>query len=64
MSNFSFKGDILCRLVPSGGVDLLIRGDRLIHPPGKSYGGDTVSRDTVSPTVAPFSFSLECAMAL
>jgi len=42
MFNFSFKGDTLYRLIPSG--------DRLIHPPD-SLKGDTISRDTGSEIV-------------
>jgi len=40
MSNFSLKGDTLCRLIPSAGIDLFI-------PPDSLMGG-TISRDTVS----------------
>src|SRR6218665_247054 len=38
VSNFSFKWDTLCRLIPSGGIDLFI--------PPNSVMGDTISRDT------------------
>jgi len=38
MSNFSFKGDTLYRLIPSGAIDLFI--------PPDSLEGDTISRDT------------------
>jgi len=38
MSNFSFKGGTLYRLIPSWGIDLFIPPDSLM--------GDTISRDT------------------
>jgi len=38
MSNFSFKGDTLYRLIPSVGIDLFI--------PQIVLWGDTISRDT------------------
>jgi len=38
MSNVSFEGDILYRLIPSEGIDLFIPPDSLM--------GDTISRDT------------------
>ena len=45
MFNFSFKGDILYRLIPSGGIDLFI--------PGYSYGGYNITghrdRDVAGP---------------
>src|SRR6218665_2424480 len=40
MSNFSFKGDTLCRLIPSGGIDLFT--------PRIVFCEDTISRDTGS----------------
>ena len=38
ISNFSFKGDTLYWLIPSGGIDLFIPPDSLM--------GETISRDT------------------
>jgi len=37
MSNFSFKGDALYRLIPSGGIDLFISPDSLMG--GIQYHG-------------------------